>query len=252
MSTTEQLNQAWFELWRKNKFSQASIVVVGAGAIGNNVILGLAGFGVGKITIIDGDIIELHNLNRQIAFTEEDASENRYKSDVLADKVRVISPEIQVHSIKEYITPENVEKLVGTPDVIVEGVDNVLCRVILSRYALIKNIPLVHSATSHLGGEIGVITRNTACIECFYTSMIQRSCADNPVPAVVYSNMVIGALVVENVRILLQPLNETEKPITPLLYYEVERPDRFWKVELKRKPECVCNKILKEVGEKND
>ncbi|MFX1255181.1 MAG: ThiF family adenylyltransferase [Promethearchaeota archaeon] len=250
MSTAE-LTQAWVDLWRKNTFRKASVVVVGAGAIGNNVILGLAGFGFGKITIIDGDFIELHNLNRQIAFTEEDASENRYKADVLADKIRGISPEVLVHSIKENITPENVYKLVRTPDVIVEGVDNVLCRAILSRYALIRNIPLIHSATSHLGGEIGVITRDTPCIECFYTAMIQRSCADNPVPAVVYTNMVIGALVVENIRILLQPFNETEKPVPPLLYYEVERPDRFWKVELKRNPKCVCNKILKEIGEKN-
>ena len=62
--TNQQLNQAWLHLWQNNMFSQASVVIVGAGAIGNNVVLGLAGFGLKELTIIDGDFIELHNLNQ--------------------------------------------------------------------------------------------------------------------------------------------------------------------------------------------
>ena len=235
--------------WNQELISSASIAVVGAGALGNFVCLGITGLGIGALTLVDNDILERSNLNRQLIFTEKDIG--RSKAAALAARLQERNRYVLVTAINERITATNLADIIGDPDILIDAVDNLPTRVLLSRYALIKGIPLVHGATSHDGGQIAVITRDTPCYECFTnTDRIAeaqaQSCSSLPMPSVSYVNQIIAGLMVENVRILLNPL-QGESVIKPLLYYDLRNPQRFFSCEIQRKDQCVCLDILSEL-----
>ncbi|MFQ6123307.1 MAG: ThiF family adenylyltransferase [Candidatus Heimdallarchaeota archaeon] len=239
--------QTLIEGWDQEKLSNAKIVMVGAGALGNYVSLGLVGLGIGALTIIDKDVLERSNMNRQLLFTEKDIG--RQKVSALAERLRERNSTTVVTSINEKITGNNLAALIGTCDILIDAVDNIPTRLLLSRYALIKGIPLVHGATSHNGGQMCVITRNTPCYECFtnierhLTPSQNQSCTALPVPSVGYVNQIIAGLMVENVRILLNP-HKGESIIEPILYYDLQYPQRFYSCAIQRKEQCSCREIL--------
>ena len=234
--------------WEQKRLLISKVSVIGAGALGNYVCAGLIGLGIGNIEIYDFDEIEIHNLNRQSMFTEEDIGFN--KAEILTKRLQERNSEINIQGYSEKITEKNIATLLNDTDLIIDAVDNIETRAVLSRFSLIKNIPLVHGATSADGGQIAVITRETPCLECFMNTNRKnssQSCTDNPNPSVVYTTQVISGLMVENTRIILLPLNKLEKPTPPLLYYDLLSPNRFYHVNIQRKKDCICNEILKNV-----
>lgn len=239
--------QTLIEEWDQDKLCNAKIVMVGAGALGNYMGLGLVGLGIGDLTIIDNDVLERSNMNRQLLFTERDIG--RQKASALAERLLERNISTVVTSINERITGDNLVSLIGNCDILVDAVDNIPTRLLLSRYALIKGIPLVHGATSHNGGQMCVITRNTPCYECFtnierhLTPSQNQSCTALPVPSVVYVNQIIAGLMVENVRMLLNP-HKGESFIEPILYYDLKHPQRFYSCTIQRKELCSCREIL--------
>jgi len=242
--------QMLLEEWDQETISNAKIMMVGAGALGNYVGLGLIGLGVGSLTIIDHDILERSNMNRHLIFTEQDLGQQ--KATALKTRLTERNREVLITGINERITPSNLSTLVGDCDILVDAVDNIPTRVLLSRYTLIKGIPLVHGATSHNGGQTCVITRETPCYECF-TNVEQhletdqtQSCMALPIPSVAYVNQIIAGLMVENVRILLNP-HPGEAIITPILYYDIRALHRFYSHPIEKKDHCTCHKILAEI-----
>ena len=235
--------------WNQEAISSAKIVMVGAGALGNYVGLGLIGLGIGTLTIIDQDILERSNMNRQLIFTEDDIGSPKVSA--LAIRLLERNQDVIVTGIYEQVTATNLTTLISDCDILIDAVDNTPTRVLLSRYALIKGIPLVHGATSHDGGQIGVITRETPCYECFTNTeqreMTQQSCTALPMPSVSYVNQIIAGLMVENVRVLLNP-HKGESVIKPLLYYDTKNQNRFFPCEMQRKDDCTCYNILSELG----
>lgn len=242
--------QVLIDDWNQEQISTAKVVMVGAGALGNYVGLGLIGLGIGTLTIIDHDILERSNMNRQLIFTEDDIGSPKVSA--LATRLLERNRDVIVTGIYEQVTASNLTTLISDCDILVDAVDNIPTRVLLSRYALIKGIPLVHGATSHDGGQIGVITRDTPCYECFTNTeqleMAQsQSCTALPMPSVSYVNQIIAGLMVENVRILLNP-HKGESVIKPLLYYDIKNHNRFFSCEMQRKEHCACYDILTELG----
>ena len=244
--------QMLIEEWDQEKFREATVVMVGAGALGNYVGLGLIGLGIGAINIIDHDVLERSNMNRQLLFTERDLGHQ--KAPALTKRLRERNSEAVVTDITERVTADNLAVLIGDCDIICDCVDNIPTRVLLSRYALIKGIPLVHGATSHNGGQMCTITRNTPCVECF-TNLERHleieenhSCTARPMPSVAYVNQIIAGLIVENVRILLNPHNG-ELFIEPILYYDIRMKQRFFSCDIQRKEQCTCRDILTELGD---
>ncbi|MBD3229090.1 MAG: hypothetical protein GF329_12955 [Candidatus Lokiarchaeota archaeon] len=240
--------QKLIEGWDQSKLSKANVAIIGAGALGNYVSAGLIGLGIGNIEIYDFDEIEIHNLNRQSLFIEEDVGEN--KAEILSQRLKERNGEINIQGFSEKIAEKNVSTLLENSDLIIDAVDNLETRKILSRFCLIKDKPLIHGATSADGGQVGTITRNSPCIECFMNINREddedQSCTNVKDPSVVYSTQIISGLMIENVRIVLLPLKD-EKPISPLLYYDINAPNRFYHVKLKRKEDCICNSILDKI-----
>jgi adenylyltransferase/sulfurtransferase len=106
----------------QQKLSQASVLVIGAGALGSIVSMYLAGSGVGTIGIADFDTIDISNLQRQLSFTEADLGKR--KSEVTADKLMAINSNIKVNCIDKFITPSVIKSIAADYDIIVDGSDN--------------------------------------------------------------------------------------------------------------------------------
>lgn len=142
----------------QQRFKDAKITVIGCGGIGGETIEMLARMGIGELVLVDKDAFDLSNLNRQTLATISDLGLD--KSAVAAEKVRLINPYVKVTTFNEHIDQSNIDKVIGDSDIVIDALDNVLTRVIVSRKATEKGIPYVHGAIHGTLGQITVFLPN--------------------------------------------------------------------------------------------
>ena len=246
MSEVRYSRQNLIESWDQEKLTRAKVLMVGAGTLGNHIGIGLCGLGIGNIFIYDMDVIEIHNLNRQSLFTQKDVGKS--KATVLKERLEERNPSLKVFASEEKVDENNIDLLLDGIDIIIDGLDNVKTRQILSEHALLRDIPMVHGAISYNGGEVGVITRETACAGCIYGEIDEQAPCADALPGVVYSGQIIAGLMVEQIRKILNPLPEENLPLAPNLYYYADKSPHFQYKPLKRREGCICNEILQEVA----
>lgn len=143
----------------QQRFKDAKITVIGCGGIGGETIEMLARMGIGELVLVDKDVYDLSNLNRQTLATIADLGLT--KSDVAAEKVRLINPYVKVTTFNEHVDQTNIEKVIGDSDIVIDALDNVLTRVIVSRAAKEKGIPYIHGAIHGTLGQITVFLPNS-------------------------------------------------------------------------------------------
>jgi molybdopterin-synthase adenylyltransferase len=147
---------------------QSRVTVIGAGGIGAPVLLYLAAAGVGHLTIIDDDQVNLSNLQRQILFATGDVGAD--KVDVATTRLGQINPDIQITPTKARITRDNAAELLAGADLIVDGCDNFMTRLAVSDTATRLQIPLVSAAIGQFHGQIGTWRgweADKPCYRCF-------------------------------------------------------------------------------------
>ena len=137
----------------QQRFKDSKITVIGCGGIGGETIEMLARMGIGELVLVDEDAFDLSNLNRQTLASLADVGLD--KSAVAKEKVRLINPYVKVTSYNEHVDSSNIDKLIGDSDIVIDALDNVLTRVIVSRKAKEKRIPYIHGA---IHGTLGQIT----------------------------------------------------------------------------------------------
>ena len=143
----------------QQKFKDATIAVIGCGGIGGETIEMLARAGVGKLVLADMDKFDLSNLNRQTLSTLNDVGLS--KSEVGGEKVRSINPHADVEVYNEKVTQENIDEIIKDTDIVIDAMDNVLTRVIISRAAKKEKIPFIHGAIHGTLGQITVFLSNS-------------------------------------------------------------------------------------------
>ena len=143
----------------QQKFKDAKITVIGCGGIGGQTIEMLARMGIGELVLVDEDAFDLSNLNRQTLATMDDVGLD--KSAVAADKVRLINPYVKVSSFTEHVDETNIDEIIGDSSIVIDALDNVLTRVIVSRKAKEKRIPYIHGAIHGTLGQITVFLPNS-------------------------------------------------------------------------------------------
>lgn len=163
----------------------ASVVVVGAGGLGAPLLPPLAAAGVGRLTIIDDDRIELSNLQRQTLFATADIG--RLKAEVAAERLRALNPEITVEPVVARLDAANAATLLAGHGIIADGCDNFATRALVNRAAVTLQTPLVSAAIGPFSGQLGVFAGHLAdqpCWACFAGSPADlpgASCADTGV-----------------------------------------------------------------------
>jgi len=130
------------------------VLVIGAGGLGSPALLYLAGAGVGHITIIDDDVVDESNLQRQVIHRESDIG--RPKAESAADAVRRLDSEASVTAIVDRLSVDNAEKLFATHDVVLDGADNFATRYLSSDAAELTGTPLVWATILQFAGQLSV------------------------------------------------------------------------------------------------
>ena len=149
------------------KLKNSTVCVVGVGGLGNPITSRLAAMGVGKLRIVDRDVIELSNLHRQTMFNEDDVGQ--VKVEVAAKKLKKINPEIEIEALPISINDYNVIDVVEGCDVVVDALDSVNARYSLNKACVEKNIPFVTGAAVGVTGQVfTVLPKKTACYNCLF------------------------------------------------------------------------------------
>lgn len=131
--------------------SHASVLVVGVGGVGGYAAEMLARSGVGKLTLLDADDVSVSNINRQLIATS--ATVGMPKTELFKERFRLINPEIEVTSLQQYLTPENVAEVMSAGfDFVVDAIDTVAPKVALILHCLRNKVPLISSMGA--GGRI--------------------------------------------------------------------------------------------------
>ena len=160
----------------QRKLKQASIAVIGAGGIGSAVIPALAGAGIGGLTIIDSDRVELANLHRQPLFAETDIG--KPKASLAAEFVRRMNHFVDVAAKDERIDSGNARQLLAGHDLVIDGSDNFATRLAVSDACVALAIPLISAAAVQTQGQVGLF-RARPCYRCFVGDAFDADDCDN-------------------------------------------------------------------------
>lgn len=160
----------------QNKLKAARIAVIGAGGIGSAVIPALAGAGVGQLTIIDDDVVELGNLHRQPLFRERDAGYS--KADLALQFVQRLNHFVKANPVQQRLIADNAADLLAEHDLVVDGSDNFATRLAVSDACVKLGISLLSAAAMQFQGQVGLF-RSKPCYRCFVGNAFDAEDCDN-------------------------------------------------------------------------
>ncbi|MBE02369.1 molybdopterin-synthase adenylyltransferase MoeB [Marinobacter lutaoensis] len=158
-----------FDVAGQRRLKAAHVLVVGAGGLGCPVALYLGAAGIGRLTLVDDDVVELANLQRQVAFIQDDLGQS--KAEVLAARVRRINPGIEVRAHPVRLDGPALTEAVAAADLVVDCSDNFATRFALNRACVGARVPLVSGAAIRGEGQLSVFDVRLAhspCYHCLY------------------------------------------------------------------------------------
>jgi len=151
----------------QEKLKKTKVTIAGVGGLGSVVSIYLTVAGIGHLKIIDDDIVEISNLNRQILHGANDIDNSKAKS--AKEKLSRLNPDTEVTGVKEKITENNVLELLKNTDAIVDCMDNFHTRYLLNEAAIKMGMPLFHGACRGMEGQITtIIPGKTPCLRCIF------------------------------------------------------------------------------------
>jgi molybdopterin/thiamine biosynthesis adenylyltransferase len=183
----------------QEKLKQAHVVVAGLGGLGCAASLYLTCSGVGHVTLIDGDRVELSNLNRQVLHYEEDIGEGKPFS--VARKLAKLNSSIEVTPVFKKISERNARGIVKGANLVMDGMDNFKTRIILNKACVAEGVPFIHGGVHGLFGEITtILPGQTPCLDCIFPEVPHRK---GPLPVFGVTPALIAILqVTEAIKLL--------------------------------------------------
>jgi sulfur-carrier protein adenylyltransferase/sulfurtransferase len=222
------------------KLLDSKVLLIGAGGLGSPAALYLAAAGVGRLGIVDADVVDDSNLQRQIIHSTERLGEA--KVDSAKRTIEALNPDVQVVAYKERLSSENIERILADGwDVIVDGADNFPTRYLVNDASVWHDIPVVHGSIYRFEGQVTVFKPHEGpCYRCLFPTPpppeLAPSCAEGGVLGVLPG--VIGSLQANEA--LKLALDIGEPLVGRLLLFDALSAE-FNEVNLRRDPECpVC------------
>ncbi len=164
----------------QRRLKAARVAMVGAGGIGSAAIPALAGAGVGKLTIIDDDVVDRSNLQRQTIFRDDQIGKG--KAAMAADYVRALNPDVEAEAVEARLDAGNAEALLVGHDLILDGCDNFATRLVVGDTATRLRIPLVSAAAIQFQGQVALFRgweADKPCYRCFVGDAFDSDDCDN-------------------------------------------------------------------------
>ncbi|MEW5760817.1 MAG: ThiF family adenylyltransferase [Candidatus Thermoplasmatota archaeon] len=236
------------------KINKTKVLVVGAGALGNEVCKNLVLSGFKNISLVDMDYIVKSNLNRCILFTNLDAEKRRLKAVVVGERIKEIDDSVNIKCYTKKIE-ELGEKFIPAHDIVIGCVDNIATRLHLNAHCYYHRIPYIDGGMDGLIGKVQVVVPpKTSCIECNLNKThmkildLRFSCTgenitffENKLAAEITTTSIIAAI---QVREALKLVNKCGEVIKHLLYYDGYR-NVCDTLELEINPNCMHHGKMK-------
>lgn len=147
---------------------KAHICVVGCGGLGGYIMEMLSRIGIGKITIIDGDVFDETNLNRQLLSLTHNLGQ--YKVEVARARIKSVNPEVKINMHKVYINKENANRLIDDATLVIDALDSIEIRKILQNACESMDVPLIHGAIAGWYGQVTTIFPGDKTLDRLYTT----------------------------------------------------------------------------------
>jgi molybdopterin/thiamine biosynthesis adenylyltransferase/rhodanese-related sulfurtransferase len=230
------------------KLLDSKVLLLGAGGLGSPAALYLAAAGVGTLGIVDNDVVDLSNLQRQVAHSNDRIGVPKVDSAEIA--VKEINPEVKVEKYNVRLGADNIMEIIDGYDVIVDGLDNFPTRYLLNDATVRKQIPVVSASILGFDGQLSVFQPYEGpCYRCLYPTPppaeLAPSCGANGVLGVLPG--VMGLL--QSVEVIKLVTGAGEPLVGRLLLYEALGA-HFTELKVRRDPDCpICSKDPSEISD---
>ena len=162
----------------QKKLKNAKVLIVGAGGLGSPVALYLAGAGIGQIGIMDADNVSMTNLQRQIAFNETMIDEN--KAEAIKKVLEKLNSKIRVQAYKEFLTPDNAERIISDYDFVIDGVDNFETKFLINDTCVLLKKPFCHAGILRFEGQVMTyVPGKSSCYRCIFEEIPDKGSIPN-------------------------------------------------------------------------
>src|SRR6478735_478286 len=221
----------------QKKIAQAKILLVGAGGLGSPAALYLAAAGVGTIGLIDSDVVDLSNLQRQVLHHTADIGRPKVLSG--KEKINALNPDVQVVMHEERLTSKNAREIIGSYDITIDGVDNFPAKFLINDACFFAGKPLVHGGILRFDGRVTtIIPKKSACYRCVFKTPppagLVASCQEAGVIGVLAG--IIGTIQATEALKLVLGIG---RPLTDRLLDFDARKTLFREIKVKRNPQCA-------------
>ena len=227
----------------QGKLKDAHVLVVGVGGLGCAASMYLAYAGIGHITIVDDDSVELSNLNRQMLHWERDIGKKKPIS--AANKLRKINSGVRITSLCKKVTEDNADQIIDGVDVVIDGLDNFQTRFVLNAACVRQKIPFIHAGVNGLLGQItSIVPGKTPCLACIYST---PPVSEETIPVFGVTPTLMASLQVMEAIKLIAGFGETLQG--RMLYFNGESME-FAYEDLIKNPKCsVCGFVRRNFKE---
>ncbi len=226
----------------QQKLLDSHVLIIGLGGLGSPVALYLAAAGVGQLTLVDFDVVEISNLQRQIAHNSLRVGELKTHSARTA--CLEINPDIQVNTIDHQLDDDELEKIVATMDAVIEGSDNFPTRFSVNRACVENRVPLVSGAAIRFEGQVSVFRpdrEGSPCYRCLYKEGgdTAETCSETGVLGPMVG--LVGCMqAIETIKVLTGAGQDLQSRLLLLDGLAME----WTPIKLKKSPDCpVCGHL---------
>ncbi|MBQ8708285.1 MAG: molybdopterin-synthase adenylyltransferase MoeB [Succinivibrionaceae bacterium] len=154
----------------QKKLLEAKVVIIGAGGLGCPVGLYLAAAGVGTIGVADADVVDLSNLQRQVAHTTADLGKPKVES--LKESIQAINPDVKVNTYQEFIDSSNIRQIIRDYDFVIDGTDNFAAKFLINDACVMEKKPFCHAGILRFNGQLMTyIPGQGPCYRCVFKEM---------------------------------------------------------------------------------
>jgi molybdopterin/thiamine biosynthesis adenylyltransferase/molybdopterin converting factor small subunit len=218
------------------KIKDAKICVVGTGGIGNPVVAQLVGMGVGKIRIVDRDVVEVSNLHRQHLYDESDVG--KVKVEAALERLQKMNSSVDIEAVPISVTQFTADSVIKDCDIVIDALDSIDARYALNDSCLKLGIPFIYAgALGMVGSVCTILPYKSACLRCIFPELSEDempTCSTEGVhPSILY--LVAGVQVSEAIKIIV---GQQPSLVNKLLYIDLNELV-FDKIQMFRHTECI-------------
>ncbi len=223
----------------QKKINEGKVLVIGTGGLGSPVAFYLAAAGVGTLGIIDDDVVDLSNLQRQILHSTKDIG--RPKVESAEEKLKALNPDIDVVVYRERLTSRNMMEIISGYDVIVDGTDNFSTRFVTNDACVMAGKPFVHGGILKFSGQaMTIVPGEGPCFRCIFKEPPQQGSVPSCSQAGVLGVLAGTIGVIQATEVLKYLLGKGELLVGRLLTYDALAM-KFREVQVKKNPSCpIC------------